>query len=353
MKYFILGTVALFALIGLIGFLKREPKPVQEEIAQEIPLVSPVPAANKPASSPISAPISNKSASNTIIDLSPPTLNREEDLPDVNLIPRLFALDASKLPIVETVSFTSRVPWLKERPAWIADYAAHYETSRHFIARSLNRKPDYFSQKVSPGDRFNVFKKDKELAFHLLVDLSRCRMWFYYIDKGTNERVLLKTYRVAVGKADSQKTSGFATPFGKYEIGSKIAIYKPGTTGYYQEKKTEMIQVFGTRWIPFEKALEGSSAASKGTANGTKGLGLHGAPCTVDPASGELVEDISKLGKQATDGCIFLSTEDMEELFSILITKPAVIEFVKDYREAKLPGHETVIPETETLRRAS
>jgi len=343
-KYFILGTVALFALLGLIGIMKREPKPVQEKIAQEIPLSPPAPASSQPASASNLAAALN--ASNAIIDLSPPSITREENLPDVDLIPRLFALDASKLPIVETVSFTSRVPWLKERPAWIADYAVHYETSRHFIARSLNRKPDYFTQKVSPGDRFNVFKKDKEIAFHLLVDLSRCRMWFYYIDKGTEERVLLKTYRVGVGKADSQKTSGFATPVGKYEIGDKIAIYKPGATGYYQDKKTEMIQVFGTRWIPFEKALEGYGSP-------VKGLGLHGAPSTVDPATGELVEDIGKLGKQATDGCIFLSTEDMEELFSILITKRAVIELVKDFREAKLPGREMILPEPETLRRAS
>jgi len=335
-KYFILGTVALFVFLGFIGYLKREPKPVQDEVAQEIPLIPPAPI--------VSHPMSSQVAANTVIDLSPSTMG--EDLPDVDLIHRLFALDASKLPIVETVSFTSRVPWLKERPAWIADYAAHYETSRHFIARSLNRKPDYFSQKVSPGDRFNVFKKDKEIAFHLLIDLSKCRMWFYYIDKGTDERVLLKTYRVAVGKPDSQKTSGFTTPVGKYEIGDKVAIYKPGTTGFYQDKKTEMIQVFGTRWIPFEKALEGSAAP-------VKRLGLHGAPCTVDPATGELTEDLAKLGKQATDGCIFLAKDHMEELYSILITKPAVIEFVRDFREAKLPGHETVFPEPETVRRAS
>ncbi len=342
MKYFIFGTIALFAFLGIIGLMKREPKPVQEEVAQEIPLAPPAPVSPKPAPSQI--------ASSTVIDLSPSVAKKDEDLPDVDLIPRLFALDASKLPIVETVSFTSRVPWLKGRPAWIADYAAHYETSRHFIARSLNRKPDYFSQKVSPGDRFNVFKKEKEISFHLLVDLSRCRMWVYYIDKGANERVLLKTYRVAVGKADSQKASGFATPAGKYEIGDKIAIYKAGTSGYYQEKKTEMIQVFGTRWIPFVKAHEGSPVTVQ---EPVKGLGLHGAPCTVDPATGELVEDLSKLGKQATDGCIFLSTEDMEELFSILITKPTVVELVKDFHEAKLPGHEIVLPETETLRRAS
>lgn len=321
MKYFIFATVALFSILGVVGWLKKEPKSVQEETAQEIPLAQ--------ASSPLEA------VSNPIIDLSPVHAsipNPAEDLPEADLIPQLFALDDSKLPIVETVSFTSRVPWLKGRPAWIADYAAHYETSRHFIARSLNRKLDYITQKVSPGDRFNVFKKEKEISFHLLVDLSRCSMWFYYIDKGANERVLLKKYRVGVGRVDSGKASGYATPVGKYEIGDKIAIYKPGTTGFFQEKKTEMIQVFGTRWIPFEKTLDGCTEPAKG-------LGLHGAPSLTD-ANGQIGEDQSKIGKQATDGCILLSTEDMEELFAILITKPTVVELVKDFHEAKLPGNE-------------
>jgi len=337
-KYFIFGTIALFTVLGLVGWLKREPKKSKEEIVQEIPQNLFLNTQLNNQDSPKQNRSRDTAANTTIIDLSPSRpseiLEKKEELPDVDLIPNLFALDASKLPIVETVSFTSRVPWMKGRQAWIADYAAHYETSRHFIARSLNREPDYITQKVSPGDRFNVFKKDKEIAFHLLVDLSRCRMWFYYIDKGTNERVLLKTYRVGVGRADSQKASGYATPIGKYQVGDKIAIYKPGTMGFFQEKKAEMIQVFGTRWIPFDKELEGCSQSSKG-------LGFHGAPCKLDAENNELIADTSKIGKQATDGCILLTTEDIEELFSIVITKPTVVEVVKDYRDAKLPGRET------------
>ena len=100
------------------------------------------------------------------------------------------------------------MPWLKGRPAWIADYAAYYNTSRHFIARSLNGKPDYFSQKVSQGSSFNVFRKDKNIQFFLLVDVSRCKMGFYYIDLDTNESILLKTYRVGLGRLDTSKASG-------------------------------------------------------------------------------------------------------------------------------------------------
>src|SRR5690606_24049268 len=138
----------------------------------------------------------------------------QEGAPEVDRVHLLFALDSTELPIVETVSFTSRVPWLKDRPAWIADYASHYETSRHFIARSLNKKQDYFSQKVHPGDRFNVFKAGKDIKFHLTVDLSKSRMWFYYLDG--KDKVLLKTYRVSLGKKDSSRSSGYLTPMGKY-----------------------------------------------------------------------------------------------------------------------------------------
>lgn len=325
MKYFIFATVALFSLLGILGWLKKEPKKSQEEIVQEIPLAKPVPHSQIAASAVIDlTPPHKASASPSVVD---------EALPEADLVERLFALDDSILPIVETVSFTSRVPWLKGRPAWIADYASHFETSRHFIARSLNCKLDYFTQKVSPGDRFNVFKKDLDLTFYLVVDLSRCKMWFYYIDQGANERVLLKSYRIGVGRLDPQKASGCATPLGKYAIGDKVAVYKPGTMGFYHDKKVEMVQVFGTRWIPLEKAIDGSSESPKG-------LGLHGAPCSVDPATGACSEDLNKIGKHETDGGILLSSEDLEELFAILITKPTVVEIVKDFHQAQPPGRE-------------
>jgi hypothetical protein len=255
-----------------------------------------------------------------------------EEFPEVDRIAQLFDLHGDKLPIVETVSFTSRVPWLKDRPAWIADYASHYQTSRHFIARSLNKKLDYFNQKVSPGDRFNVFKKDKKLRFHLLVDVPHCRMFFYYIDLDNNERVLLKTYRVGLGKPDPQSVSGYRTPIGKYELGDKIAIYKPGVTGFFQDQKVEMMRVFGTRWLPFEKEIEGCSEPAKG-------FGIHGSPWAEGPG-GELVEDQSRIGKYESDGCIRLNAADVEELFAIVITKPTTVEIVKDFKMAKLPGVE-------------
>ncbi len=318
MKYFLAITVILFGAIGIAGWMKREPKKAEvrvrkAEVVQEIPLGT--------ASAPI--PI-------------PKALNKGGEFPEVDRMSRLFALHGDKLPIVETVSFTSRVPWLKERPAWIADYATHYQTSRHFIARALNGGPDYLSQKVSPGDQFNVFKKGIDLRFHMVVDLSRCKMWLYYFDAGNNERVLLKTYSVGLGKKDSSSPSGYLTPLGKYELGEKIAIYKPGVMSFFQDEKIEMIRVFGTRWLPFEKEMAGCTQPAKG-------YGLHGCPW-IEDAAGHLVEDCSKLGKYESDGCVRISAKDIEEIFAIVITKPTVVEIVKDFHEAKLPGVERTFP---------
>ncbi|MBU6383735.1 MAG: L,D-transpeptidase [Verrucomicrobia bacterium] len=297
MKVFVIGLVLLFGTIGIIGWLKNRPAPKAAEAVQEISL----------GTSQAPVPIQ--------------TASLQADEPEIDRLDQLFALDSTELPIVETISFTSRVPWLKDRPAWIADYASHYQTSRHFIARCLNKKADYFTQKVHPGDRFNVFKEGKDLKFHLVVDLSKARMWFYYIDG--KDKVLLKTYRVGLGKKEAHRTSGFLTPIGKYSLGEKIAIYKPGVTGFFQDEKVEMIRIFGTRWLPFEKEIEGCSEAAKG-------LGIHGLPW-VSAADGQLVEDRSKLGAYDSDGCIRMAAHDIEEIFAIVITKPTTIEIVKEY----------------------
>jgi len=318
-KIIIGSALVLFTVIGSVALFKKGEK-TGEETVQEIVIESPVTSVEAPKEV---LPIEKKEEKSEPLSL---------EISDVNLIDRLFTLDSSKLPIVETVSYTSRVPWLKGRPAWIADYATYYSTSRHFIARSLNHKPDYFTQKVSPGDKFNVLKKDKDIQFYLVIDLSLCKMWFYYYDVGSAERVLLKTYNVGLGRKESAKASGFLTPIGKYELGSRIAVYKPGIMGYLQEKKIEMMRVFGTRWIPFEKEVAGCSESPKG-------YGIHGSPW-LNNSKGELVEDRDHISKYDSDGCIRLNSEDMEELFSIIITKPTTIELVKDFRDATPPGIE-------------
>lgn len=331
-RLLILFSLFLFGIIGIAALFKggrSAPANTQKiippyEVSLETELES---KKNTPA------PIFEKQDA-VSIDLSPPkktALSKsDENLPAADHIKELFNTSDPRLPIVETVIYKSRVPWQKGRPAWLSDYAAHYATSRHFIARSLNGKPDYFKQDIAEGDRFNVFRLDKNINFYLLIDTSRCKMWFYYLDLDNGERKLLKTYSVGLGRLDSSKQSGLLTPLGKYRLGNKVAIYKPKMTGIHNGEKVEMIRIFGTRWIPFEQEIENTSEPAKG-------FGIHGSPWVVGD-NGELVANEESLGKYESDGCIRLSKDDIEELFAIIITKPTVIELVRDFHDAELPG---------------
>jgi hypothetical protein len=303
-KKFFWGAAIVFVILGGVSFFKKKPESKETEICkvEEIAIA--------------------KEEKPVVVE------KNKEKLPEEDCIAKLFALDNSKLPIVETVTYTSRVPWLKGRPAWIGEYASHYETSKHFIARSLNRKADYFTQKVRPGDRFNVLKK--ELSFYLLIDLGRSKLWFYALDGEKKERILLKTYNVGLGRKDSSRASGFLTPCGKFMLGSNITVYKPGVMGYFRDQKQEMIRVFGTRWIPFSRDINGST-------DNCKGLGLHGAPWVEDSKTHELIEDRSLIGQYDSDGCIRLNSEDVEEIYAIVATKPTMVEIVNDFFQASPP----------------
>lgn len=322
-KVFLITAVVAFSLIGLVSVVKKQKatspaKAPSEKVAKVV---------QKTVASLVKqGPVDKKSEKSAL-----------SEFPNIDRMHQLFTTSGSKLPIIETVSYSSTVPWLKGRPAWIADYAAYYNTSRHFIARSLHGKADYFNQTVSSGRKFNVFKKDKKIQFHLLIDVSQCKMGLYYYDQDTKERVLLKTYAVGLGRKDTHKPSGSLTPVGNYILGDKIAIYTPGVTSFFQDQKTEMIRVFGTRWIPFGQALDGSTESAKG-------YGIQGAPWVADPQTGNLIENKDCIGKYESDGCVRLALEDMEELFAIVITKPTFVHIVKDFREAILPGTEVATP---------
>lgn len=258
-------------------------------------------------------------------------------LPKIDRMSQLFTTGPSKFPIVETVAFSPKVNWLEGRMAWIADYASHFKTSRHFIARSLNGKADYFSQQVSHGNRFNVYKLERPFDFHLAVDLSTCQMALYYYDQLTDERVLLKTYDVGVGRKDESKPSGYLTPKGTFKLGSKIAIYKPGVLGTFQDKKVEMIRIFGTRWLPFDGTDASSSAYAKG-------LGIHGLPWEDSKDGENLQENLTSIGCYSSDGCIRLAKDDVEELFAVVITKDCYVHIADNLQTIELPGKEVVQP---------
>lgn len=347
-KFILIGAVVLFSILGCVAIVKKSAaKKHSTEIlsakknqtpTKETPVIS-IPI--KPNDLPVSMPQKEKNSaahpSNEVYELPRPPVLAHDDFPNIDRVFQLFTLGSSKFPIVDTITYSSSVPWLKGRPAWLVDYASHYNTSRHFIARSLNGKPDYFSQKISEGSRFNVFRTDKRIQFYLLADVSRCKMGFYYVDLDTNERILIKTYTVGLGRPDTNSASGTLTPLGRYSLGSHIAVYTPGVEGYYHDHKVEMMRVFGTRWIPFDQEMERTTAPSKG-------YGLQGAPFIFDQKTGQYAENRSCIGAYDSDGCIRLASEDMEELFSIVVSKPTFIEIVKDFHGAKLPGKEVATP---------
>lgn len=324
----------LFTSLAIAAYFKSC-SPVKFQEQEEIPLV-----VVTSLSAPIEIELEEEVQKIPEIPLPPPPppplrivreekpLQETKELPDADRLEELFSVTGPKLPIVETITYKSRVPWLKGRPAWLSDYASHYETSRHFIARSLNGKADYFKQDISEGDKFNVLKQDRSLEFLLVVDITRCKMWVYALDGVSKEKILLKTFPVSLGRKDTTKESGLLTPLGKYSLGDRVAIYKPGVMGHYKGQKTEMIRIFGTRWIPFEKEVQGTTALSKG-------FGIHGVPWDKNK-KGEWEQDVTSLGKYDSDGCIRLASDDMETLFAIIITHPAHIELVRDYFQSEL-----------------
>lgn len=322
-RILLIGSTALFSIIAITAVIKKSrahDKKVSGQIEKK-----PIPPVVMQQKIEIKKPYTK-----------PLSLNG--DLPCIDRIYQLFSKNlTSQFPIVETISYSSSVSWLAGRPAWLNDYADYYQTSSFFILRSLDVKEECSSQKrIVEGNRFNVFRRDKKVEFYLLVDISRCKMGLYYFDVGTNERVLLKTYSIGLGKLDPSKLSGSLTPLGKYLLGKRIATYQLESKGVYQNKTVEMITVFGTHWIPFEQEIERTSEPAKG-------YGLQGSPWIAD-SSGQLVEDLTCIGDYSSNGCIRLASKDIEELFSIVITKPTFIEIVKDFKEATLPGIEVAAP---------
>jgi len=338
-KILLIFSCILFGFIGVLGYSKSKKN---EEIpliavSEEVILVTPpsqlVEIEPEDKVEVVSSIIEDNPSTETAVeeDEVPLATVNDADLPKADRIAELFSKIEPNLKLVEVVTYRSRVNWLKGRPAWLSDYAAHYKTSRHFIARSLNQKkpedkPDYNKQDVAEGDKFTVLRTDKIIEFYLLIDVSRCKMWFYALDRGAQTKTLLKDYTVGLGRPDTSKRSHSLTPLGIYRLGDKIAVYKPKGMGLHSGKKQEMIQIFGTRWIPFDKEVENCTASAKG-------FGIHGVPWTPNE-NGTYTQDEESLGKYESDGCVRLSTKEMEELFAIIVTKPTTVELVKDYRLA-------------------
>ncbi len=351
-KLLVISALILFSTIGIMAFIKKShqksdnfPKkqthtiinnPIEVEIGDQekaviIPAISSTTSVHQTLSSPLVEVVQVKNVEPPVkivseeepSDPATPTLTQ---LPAADRVAEFFNLAEPKFPIVETITYKSKVSWQKGRPAWLSDYANHYKTSRHFIARSLNGKPDYLKQDLSEGNRFNILKPEKNIQFHFILDTSRCKMWFYYHDLDSKEKILVKTYPVCLGRIDHSKISGLLTPLGIYSLGSRIAVYKPKIMGLHNGSKIEMIRVFGTRWIPFDKEIKDTTAPAKG-------FGIHGVPWVLK--EGTLVENTESLGRYESDGCIRMASADIEELYAIIITRPTTVEIVKDFFDAE------------------
>lgn len=337
-RIFIIFSLLLFAIIGILALKKgKKTGEIQDFSPQTIEIVLQPPPAPEPLKI---EPVKNVPVKNVLEQEALP--RSSEGLPTANRIDELFNTGEPKLPIVKTITYQSHVPWHEGKLAWVGDYANHYETSRHFIARSLNGKPDYNKQDIIDGQHFNIYDPEKAVQFHLVVDASRCKLWLYAIDKSEKRSYLLKTYDVGLGRLTAAKASGLLTPLGVYQLGSRVAIYKPRVMGYHNGNKVEMIQVFGTRWIPFDKEIQDTTAPARG-------FGIHGVPWLRD-ANDQIAERNDTIMTYGSDGCIHLLTDDIEEIFAIVLNKPTTIEIVNDFHAAKYLKEIEKIGLTESTR---
>jgi lipoprotein-anchoring transpeptidase ErfK/SrfK len=146
--------------------------------------------------------------------------------------------------------------------------AKDHKTTVELIMKRNNLKDD----KIFPGQKINVWIA----PFSIVVDKSQNTL----ILKSDEE--VIKTYIVSTGANNS-------TPVGTFKIIEKIvdppwyktgAVIPPGSPE----------NILGSRWMGLDK----------------EGYGIHG---TRDPQS---------LGKQVTAGCVRLSNQEVEELYSIV-----------------------------------
>ncbi len=261
------------------------------------------------------------------------SISSDADLPkEVDLMTKLFSPFPPTLPIVETVSYATRVSWLTGRQAYLGDYAAYFNTSKHFIARSLHGDRNYLLERVRLGDRFNVLHREKQIEFHLVLDLSRLKLWLYAYDEEEDCRYLLKSYPVCAGALSPSCASGSLTPLGLFLIGKEkdTAIYKEGVLATWKKEPREMMTVFGVRWIGFAKEIKDCTGSCKG-------LGFHGVPWRKDD-EGRYIEYRECIGKYQSDGCIRLLSEDIEELYAIVTSRTTYAHIVRDFHQATLPG---------------
>lgn len=361
-RLFLLISLLLFGTIGVLAFAKNKKKnttdslPTEKVCAESKPLVQQknsgrgeiqervdfsllqtnhVPAPVSPSRSMGNAELGVDTAS----DQKEVKRHGEEALREVAAVviehddepeamSQLF-IKGSDCPIIETVRYSSRVEWKPRKQAWLVDYATHYRTPLDFIVRSIAGRPGVEAPPVKEGQQFTVLRSNVSFYFHAVISFASMKLRLYYVLPKENKAVFLKSYPVCLGRKDSSKASGSLTPFGVYLLGSRVACFKPKMMGTHKGHRVELMQVFGTRWIPFEKEISGCTEPARG-------FGVHGAPFIRSEGEGSLSEDPSSIGTWASDGCIRLKKEDVEELFSVISTRSTYVEILPDFQESSL-----------------
>lgn len=243
-------------------------------------------------------------------------------------IAQLFT-KGSSCPIVETVRYSSRASWKPKKQAWLIDYANYYKTPLDFIVHSITGRSGSNAPAIKEGQQFTVLRSNVPFYFHAVISFASMKMRLYYVLPQENKAVFLKSYPVCLGRKDPSKSSGSLTPFGVFMLGQRVACFKPKMMGTHKGHRIELMQVFGTRWIPFDKEITGCTEPAKG-------FGIHGAPFVRASSDAPLTEDASSIGTWASDGCVRLRQQDVEELFSVISTRKSFVEIIPDFRESSL-----------------
>jgi len=181
-----------------------------------------------------------------------------------------------------------KVDYIVEQGDMLAIIARRFGTTIEALQRGNNL--DMNNPLIYPGDVLKIYKAD----WHLLAIKSRFVLLLY------DGEVLFKLYHVGIGRQNR-------TPAGDFEIKNKLrepAWTPPGRVIPYGDPQN----VLGTRWLGLKPVGNTNPAL--------RGYGIHG---TWEPDT---------VGTPASEGCIRMRNEDVEELFDIVPVGTRVV--IKD-----------------------
>lgn len=163
--------------------------------------------------------------------------------------------------------------------------AGYFNTTVEAIQKSNSM--DSTNPTIFPGRTLNIFSG----KWFIKVNKKRFRLYLYNGDS------LFKVYNIGIGKQGR-------TPTGTFEVNLKQeepAWYFEGKTIPYGSKEN----VLGTRWMALKPV--------DGTDSKLRGYGIHG------------TWEIESLGTPSSNGCLRMSNNEVEELYSIIPLNTKVI----------------------------